>query len=286
LEPFAQEIKNFILSREVIHGDETFVQVLKEPGKSAESKSYMWCMATSKHDATAVWFEYSPSRTKQSAAELLQNFSGALHIDGYESYNETIYKNGITRIGCVAHARRYFDIAKVAGSPSGKSQASWFLDCFQKLFLFEREWEDLSTEERLNNRILHAKSIWNEMQSKLFAIQPNVPPKSKLGRALGYLSLQWNSLVQYLSIGNAEISNNRMENFIRPFAIGRKNWMFSNSQNGAKASAALYSILISAKNNGLDPQEYLTTLFTELPKLFVATPTPDLTPFLPWNLKK
>jgi transposase len=286
LEGIASEIKNYILSRNTIHADETFVQVLKEPGKTAESKSYMWCLCTSKHDPTAVWFEYSPHRNKAAAENLLQNFKGILHLDGYESYSETVFKNGITRIGCVAHARRKFDVAKKDGSNSSKKHSVWFLNAFQKLFLLERDWENLNFAERVLKRNQEAALIWNEIQNKLTVLRPQVTPKSNLGKALNYLSNQWNDVTKYLSYGDTEISNNRMENFIRPFAIGRKNWLFSNSQAGAKASSNLYSILMTAKYNNLDVTKYLTTLFTELPKIYELEESPNLEKYLPWNWKE
>jgi transposase len=282
----AHEIHKYIFAQPVVHADETHVQVLKGTGKSAESKSYMWCACTSKDANPAVWFEFSPNRDKASAASLLGKFGGVLHVDGYESYSSTIAANGITRVGCWAHARRKFDVAKKDGSKSGQSLSAEFLDEIQKLFLFERDFVALEAADRVQQRKEKSSEIVNIIRAKLDKFKDQVPPKSKLGIALIYLTNQWKTLVAFLSEGQAELSNNRIENHIRPFAIGRKNWMFSATAKGAESSALLYTLVSTARANNVDVNAYLLHLLRELPKRYDQNlRQPDLTEFLPWNFK-
>ena len=155
----------------------------------------------------------------------------------------------------------------------------------QKLFLLERDWEDLSAEERCAERQKHSKPLVEDLQSYLDENLTRVTPKSKLGMAMTYLKNQWPLLTVFLNDGRASLSNNRMENLIRPFAIGRKNWMFSDTVAGAEASAGLYSLLLSAKMNELEARPYLISVLTEIPALLAKEPTADLSPYLPWNWK-
>lgn len=281
----AFEIKAHILGQAAIHADETTVQVLKGTGKTPTSKSYMWTLCTAEGTVPAVWFQHAPSRDKVAAARLLEKFAGLLHIDGFEGYAQTVERNDITRVGCWAHVRRYFDTAKKDGAPSGKPLSGEFLDDIQLLFLAERDWVGLAPEERLAGRLEKSKPIVDRIKQRLDDERYNVPPKSKLGAALTYLANQWETLVVFLADGRASLSNNRMENHIRPFAVGRKNWLFSDTSAGADASALIYSIVGTAKANGTRPQEYLTWLLTELPEA-EARPRKgklDLEPFMPWS---
>jgi transposase len=284
----AFEIKAFILAQEAIHADETTVQVLKGTGKKPTSDNYMWTLSTAKGTTPAVWFEHSPSRDKASAAKLLKDYDGILHVDGFEGYSEVIAKNGITRVGCWAHARRYFDTAKKDGAPAGKSLASAFLDDIQELFVLEREWATLTPEERMMLRQERAAPVVSRIRARLDEQRAQVTPKSKLGGAMTYLANQWDTLVVFLREGRAALSNNHMENHIRPFAIGRKNWMFSDTVAGADASALLYTLVGSARANEVPVVSYLEWLLEELPKAEAKPHSGklDLTPYMPWNYKK
>ena len=285
LTPLWELMKKEILSKKVIHCDETTIQVLKELGKKAESKSYMWAICTSEYDFPAVCFEYFSSRAASCAESLLQDFQGHLHVDGYAGYNAVASKKTVVRVACWAHVRRKFEDAKVSGAKTGTTLAEAFLALIQELFMHERDWKTLSTQERLDQRKEHSQAlvdkIWNLYEQNCAA----VPDKSKIGRAIGYLHGEWQGLLEFLSNGSVSLSNNRIENFIRPFAVGRKNWLFADSVEGAKSSAVLYSVVVTAKENGLDVYSYLKNLFTELPKLLQANPDADLTAFLPWNAK-
>lgn len=283
----AYEIKAFILSQSSIHADETTVQVLKGTGKKPTSDNFMWTLCTAQGAVPAVWFQHAPSRDKAAAAKLLQNFAGLLHLDGFEAYSETVEKNRITRVGCWAHVRRYFDTAKKDGAAAGKSLASAFLDDIQSLFLLEREWETLLPEERRERRQERSAALVETIRARLDEVRPLVTPKSKLGAALTYLANQWDTLIVFLSDGRAALSNNHMENHIRPFAVGRKNWLFSDTVKGAEASALLYTLVASARANRIPVGTYLEWLLTELPKA-EALPRQgklNLDPFLPWSFK-
>jgi transposase len=281
----AFEIRKYIFDQPAAHADETTVQVLKETGKTAQSNSYMWVACSSKNAFPAVWFEYSPDRTKDSAKHLIGKYSGILHVDGFPGYNSAIQNNGITRVGCWAHVRRKFDVAKKDGATSGKTLAAEFLDDIQALFMHEREFEKLLPIEKVTLRKEVSGPVIQSIEKRLHNFRHQVPPKSKLGEALTYLANQWDSLIVFLEHGEAELSNNRIENHIRPFAIGRKNWLFSDTVKGADASAIVYSVVCSAKANGLNIHQYLTFLLTELPRVYSKNLNPDLTEFLPWNFK-
>ena len=161
-----------------------------------------------------------------------------------------------------------------------------FLDEIQKLFLLERDFAALGAIERAEQRQVKSSEIIKNIREKLDKFKGQAPPKSKLGIALIYLENQWDTLVVFLSEGRAELSNNRMENHIRPFAIGRKNWMFSATAKGAESSAILYTLVSTARANNIDVNAYLLHLLRALPKLYAQNlRQPDLTEFLPWNFK-
>lgn len=283
--PIVQEIKKYILSQQAIHCDETTVQVLKEKGKSPTAKSYMWVLASCLEAKPAVVFQYYPNRSAESANDFLEGFKGILHADGYDGYNEICNLPNVTRVGCWAHARRKFESAFKDGAPAGKLLAEEFLKEIKKLFLIEREVIPLLLEERVKIRqeksapvILSIRKLIDDNVLKIF-------PRSKLGMAFGYISNEWNYLIEFLNHGLISLSNNRIENLVRPFAIGRKNWLFSNSTYGAEASAALYSLIGTAKENGLHIEDYLEDVFTQLPYLEKQN-NPSYESLLPWNWKK
>ena len=286
LTPLLELLQNSILSSDVAHADETHVQVLKEVGKTPQSKSYMWTLCSGEHGPPAVFYQYHDNRKSESATALLKDFKGLLHADGYESYNAVVEKNGIVRVGCWAHVRRKFEVAKKEGAPAGQTLSGEFLDRIQKLFLLEREWKNLSAQDRGAERQKNSAPLVEDLRSFLDKNISQVTPKSKLGMAMNYLNNQWPLLTVFVNDGRAALSNNRMENLIRPFAIGRKNWMFCDTVAGAQASAGLYSLLLTAKINELEARPYLISVLTEIPALLAQEPKADLSPYLPWNWKK
>jgi len=285
LTPLVNEIKKYILSQPVIHCDETYVQVLKGTDKKPTAKSYMWVLASHKNAHPASYFQFYPNRSMSSANDLLKNYSGFLQVDGYDGYNNICEQFNVTRVGCWAHVRRKFDSALKDGAPVGKTLAGAFLSEIQNLFLIEKEIESLSPEEKMDIRKNKSPIIIHNIRKLIDDNVYKVLPRSKLGNALGYISHEWPHLLHFLNNGLISLSNNRVENCIRPFAIGRKNWLFSQSVHGAQASATLYSLIATAKDNDLHVEEYLNDLFFKLP-ILGKSENPDYTPLLPWNWNK
>ena len=269
LAPIYQELHRELLKRDVLHGDETTLQVLKEPGKSAQSKSYMWLYRTGGDaEYPIVLYDYKPDRKAKNAEEFLEGFLGYLHADGYQGYHKL--RPDIRVVGCWAHARRKFDEAvnslpqkEQAGCAALEGQAF----C-TKLFSIEKDIQGLPFEEKRKQRQNRTKPVLDALFSWAQEKQKVTPPKSALGKALHYLKEQWPYLVRYLEDGRLEMSNNRAERSIKPFVMGRKNWLFANTPAGAQASAVIYSLIETAKETGLDPYKYLLWVLREAPKLF------------------
>lgn len=283
IQPLINLLRDHLLTQSLIHVDETKVQVLKELGKTAESPSYMWVQASAQGaDRPVILFDYDPTRSGSVPQRLLQDYGDALMVDGYDGYDAVCRNPEITRLGCWAHARRKFvEAGKVVGKKKGKSaKTDYALKLIGKLYKIEKNAKEVSPEERYRRRQALSKPIIDKLHEWLMAIQPTVPPKLALGKALTYLHNQWPRLIRYLDDGSYPIDNNCVENAIRPFVIGRKGWLFSTSVDGAKASANLYSLVETAKANGLNPYEYLKRVFTDLPN---AGTVEEIEALLPWN---
>ena len=280
LSPLYQALKQELIhNHDLLHADETTVQVLHEPGKTPQSKSYMWLYRTSGDtDQHIVLYEYRPGRGDQYPEAFLNGYEGYLQTDGYQSYTGL---PGVINVGCFAHLRRYFIEAQTA-MPKGKRSATadqGVAYCDQ-LFKLERDFQDLSPEERKQQRELHSKPVLAAMWT--WAENRNAAPKSKLGKALTYLKNQWPYLNNYLLDGRIEISNNRAERSIKPFVMSRKNFLFANTQKGADASAVIFSIIETAKENQLDPYRYLVWVLSSAPKLSDDNPE-WACELLPWK---
>ena len=266
LQPVYERMKTEMLKQDILHADETTLQVLHEPGKKAQSKSYMWLYRTGR-DAPMqlVLYEYRQSRGAKHPETFLKDYQGYLHADGYAVYYGL---PGVTVASCWAHVRRKFDealhgtlkqdVAKGSNALRGKQYCD-------SLFTIEGEISTLSPEERLKQRTKRAKPILEEFHDWVFHL--NDAPKSLLGSAAHYTRKLWPWLTNYLLDGRLEISNNRAERSIKPFVMGRKNFLFANVPKGAEASAVIYSLIETVKENGLDPYRYLTWLMREAPKL-------------------
>lgn len=202
-------------------------------------------------------------------------------VDGYEGYEKACQHYRITRLGCWAHARRKLVDAKAIQTTGKTGKADQGLAYIQKLYALEKVIKDQPPDERYRRRQNEAKPVIGELRAWLEQSLPHVPPHSAIGKALQYLHTQWHRLVRYLDDGAYPIDNNPAENAIRPFTVGRKNWLFSNSQAGAKASANLYSLIETAKANGLNPYDYLKVVFKELPN---AQSVEAIEMLLPWNI--
>jgi transposase len=266
--------------------DETTVQVLKEDGKAATSQSYMWVQRGGPPEQPVIRFSYSPSRSQAVADQLLHDFQGILQTDGYAGYSTPCAKNGLRHAGCWAHVRRKFDEALKAQDPKATSKAGKAdeaLATIRELYRIEKLIKDKSPTGKAKVRQQQAVPILNALEDWLDTSLPHVPPSTLTGKALAYLSNQWPTLTLYCEDGRLDIDNNAIERAIRPFVIGRNNWMFSDTVKGVNASANLYSLVETAKLNGLEPYRYLHHVFNELPK---ALTLEDIEQLLPWNVDK
>jgi len=283
----AQQIKQV----PVILMDETTLQVNKEPDKKASSKSYMWIRRglsppdpDHPHGKDMTLFHYSPSRKAQVAVDLLSGYQGALMTDGYDGYNAAIKEHRLQHANCWAHARRKFIEAEKSLPKGKKSPAiTAILNEIGKLYGIEKTIKPMLADDKQTERQAKAKPILEKLKTNLNNKLQTVTPKSKLGEAIAYTLKYWEGLITYLENGYIPIDNNGAENGIRPFVIGRKNWLFSDTVKGAEASARLYSIIETAKANGHEPYHYLRLLFTQLPE---AKTEQDMINLLPWNVKR
>ena len=284
LKPIYEEMKLRLCGHDVLHGDETVLQVLKEPGKTAQSKSYMWLYRTSgeaKHQI--VLYDYQPDRKHTHPEEFLKGFSGYLHADGYDGYHKL--PENITVVGCWAHLRRkLFDALKTL--PKDKQQdsnAAKGVAYCDRLFHYEKQFALLTPEKRQKERQRLSEPLMDEFYHWIENL--NALPGTLLGKAAYYAQSQHKYLVRYLLDGRLEISNNRAERSIKPFVIGRKNWLFANTPNGARASAVYYSLVVTARENGLNPFEYLTWIFSNAPNLGKPGYASAIEDFLPGSAK-
>jgi transposase len=280
LGPIIALLEEALLEGSVIHMDETPVQVLKEPGRKAQSQSYMWVRMGGMTDHPIVLFNYDPSRGGQVPTRLLKEFKGYLMTDGYAGYH-AVTSHDITGLGCWAHARRKFKEAeKIQGKSKGSGKVQMALNEIQKIYAIERHIREKPPDERQQIREARAGPILDKMRDWLDQSLDQVAPKTTLGKALKYLDSEWPRLIRYVGDGRLPIDNNACENAIRPFVVGRKNWLFSDSQAGAESSAAIYSLIETAKRAGHEPWHYLTHVLTELP----TTEPDDLHTLLPYNI--
>jgi transposase len=246
--------------------DETHTQVLKEKGRSAESKSWMWVRCTPNNTNKIVLFDYDPHRSGEVAKKLLSEFRGYLQVDGLASYNALEKVPGITRIGCNMHGRRYFEKALTVGAKSGKTLAEVGMKFYKKLYAHEEEIRALPREDRYHKREEVQKPIWDEFKSWAVVNHNKVPPQSKIGEAFQYFISEYEYLTGYMKDGQLEMDNGFAERVIRKFAIGRNNWMFADTSSGAEASAMFYSLLLTAKVNNVNIFKSMKYLFEKIPK--------------------
>jgi len=273
----------------LIQADETRVQVLKEPGRAATSDKYMWVTLGGPPGQPSVLFDYDPSRSQEVPLRLLDGFQGYLQTDGYAGYNAACIANNIIQLGCWDHARRKFKDAQAVqpkalkGKPHQLSKADCMLHFINGLYLIERQIKDLSTEEKYQRRQERSVPVLTKIKAYLEDTQHKVPKDSLTGKAMTYLSNQWEKLTVYCTNGELSISNILAENAIRPFVIGRKAWLFSDTPKGAHASAIHYSLIETAKANGWEPYDYLNQVLNALPH---ADTVEKIEALLPWNIKK
>jgi len=271
LRPVYDVLREQLCRESVLHADETTLQVLKETGRSSTSKSYMWLYRTSGCAKQAVvLYEYQPTRKAEHAEAFLKGFSGWLHADGYQGYHKL--PGNIRVVGCWAHARRKFDEAlQTLPKEMQKDSPAAIGECYcSRLFKLEQAFAELTPEERYEKRLEQEKPVLDALLSWANETQAKTAPKSALGRAIHYLLEQCPYLTRYLEDGRLELSNNRAERSIKPFVMGRKNWLFANTPGGAQASAVIYSLIETAKENKLDPYKYLLWVLQSAPGLSQA----------------
>ncbi len=293
VQPVFNLLRDHLLDAPITFGDETRVQVLKEPGRAAQAQSFMWAQMTDGSGPEGTGppirlFGYSPSRGAQAATLLYAGIreGGVLMTDGYQVYDQIAQKHHLVHLGCWAHCRRYFVEAvdvlpKNARGP--EQPAVQFVELIGKLYAVEKRARDrnLNAADRLLERKHHSVAVLERIEALLLTHLHAVVPGSLLGKALHYLSAQWPKLSRFVTNGSYPIDNNPCENAIRPFVVGRRNWLFSDTVGGANASANLYSLLQTCKVNGVDPYRYLVALFKALP---LAKTADDYEALLPWRI--
>jgi hypothetical protein len=290
VEPLMERIRCEIQAESFVQCDETPFQVLKEPGKRAQSQSYLWVLRGGPLEHPLIYYEYDPSRSAEVPKRLLRDFQGFMQTDGYEGYTALGKEPGIVHVGCWAHARRKFDEALRGQGKSKKkgakrtakgSRARQALSQIQTLYRIEREFKEVSPEERYAARQERTKPLLEKLREWLDASIDSVPPQSLTGKAMHYLDRQWPKLMRVLDDGRIPLDTNLVENAIRPFVLGRKNWLFADTVAGARASANLYGLIETAKANRIEPGRYLAHLFAVLP---TATSPEQLDALLPQNI--
>jgi transposase len=272
-QPLIELLEQEIRSGPLIHIDETPYQVLNEPGRRNTTKSYMWVFKGGGEDRPALLYQYHRTRSGEEALKFLEGYQGYIQSDAFSGYEFLAGKKGITHVGCWAHARRYFvDVIKAKKKNRSKrvqprSLADEALEYIRRLYQIEKE-------ARLNNLDDHgiyqlrqekSKPVLESFKTWLDAKQQITPPKGLLGKAISYALNHWEKLIVYIEDGRLSPDNNAAENAIRPFVVGRKNWLFAGHPNGAEAGATFYSLVETAKANGLEPYNYLRYIFEKLP---------------------
>lgn len=293
VQPVLNLLRDALLDSAIVHGDETEVQVLKEPGRKAQAKSYMWVQMTQASGIGGTGppirlFGYSPSRSTQAARTLYEGMraGGALMSDGYEPYGAIAEQHRLVHLGCWAHCRRYFHEALQAlpKDQRGPEQLpARFIELIGRLYKVEADArrDNLGATALQQQRTLHSVPVLEQIEALALQHLHGVLPGSLLGKALHYVSAQWPKLVRYVDDGRWPIDNNACENAIRPFVVGRRNWLFADTVAGANASANLYSLLQTCLANGIDGYRYLRALLVALPR---ARTVEDFEALMPWRL--
>ena len=283
--PLTNLFNDIQLGYDILQMDETTVQVLKEDGRAATDKSFMWVRRGGPPGQSVILFDYAPTRAGSVPMRILEDYKGYLQSDAYAAYDKPGRRDGVRHVGCLDHARRKFVEAvkaqhAVAGFERGLAPEALLI--IRKLYAIEKLARDgeMSPEQRHTLRQDKAKPVWDELRAWLDRNLGSVPPQSLTGKAIGYLAADWPRLVRTLEDGRLEVSNVLCENAIRPFVIGRKNWLFCDTPAGAHASARLYGIVETAKAAGLEPYAYLRHVFEKLPQ---AVTLADIEALLPWN---
>jgi transposase len=283
--PLINLIRDELLKGKVIQADETRIQVRNGTGKKPTAESYMWAFTRAGEGGEKiVLYELGPSRSHTVPLRVLEGFTGYLHTDGYEAYETLAEKmSGLVLVGDWSHVRRKFDeaIKAVSEDFKGEIKAKVAFDLINELFRIERKdiGKDASDEERVKVRQEKSAKIIADLKKWADEAAPTLPPKTLSGKAVRYMLERWEKLTLFLKDPILRLDTNPVEGVIRPFVVGRNNWMFADTVKGAEASAALYSLIVMARANGRNPFLYLKAVFTELPKAKTAD---DVAALLPW----
>lgn len=256
LEIIFNKMKDDLSHKDIIHADETTVQVLKESGKKVSSKSYMWTYVSSNYDDNIVLYEYTANRAGKNAETFLQDFKGYLHVDGYTGYNKV---DNVTLVHCMAHLRRKFHDVYVSLPEEQKkdSNTTEAMNYIHQIYTLDKKSRELPINERYKYKQTHIKPLMIKFRDWLNEKQLTSAPESGYGKAVNYAVNYLPTIMNYLLDGRLELDNNKAERAIKPFVIGRKNWLFSNTPNGARSSAILYSIVQTCLINKINPYKYL-----------------------------
>lgn len=282
--PFYKLLVHGFTLYDIAYADETPVQVLKEPDRPAESKSYMWCFIGGPPDKRGIVYHYDTSRGHAVVLQMLENFQGWLHCDGHSAY-DTYAKvvPGVMLIACWMHCRRkFYDVAKSIKAEGLSHKA---VKKIGKLYRIEEELKlkSASPEEIYQHRQEYSKPLLIEFKQWLDDNSLHIRPKSPLGNAFGYALNQWDKLIRYIDDGRLEIDNGLSERKIKPFVIGRKNWLFCDSVAGAQAAEIIYSVIETAKYHKVEPYSYLRYVLTQLPNVNTEV---ELEALLPFNIDR
>ncbi|SAK92943.1 transposase IS66 [Caballeronia arationis] len=280
-------LKAVLLGQWLIHGDETTVQVLKEKDRKAQDTSYMWVYRSAEDsEQPVVLFEYQPGRGQEYPKAFLGSYAGTLMTDGWPAWRTV---KSATHLGCLAHARRMFTDALKGQKNKPSARIIRALEFFQALYQVEAlAKQNLPEGETLANyryrlRQQHSVPLLSAFKAWLDELAPKVLPKSLFGEAVGYCRRQWQYLIRYVDDGRSPVDNNVIERDIRPFATARKSWLFSDTEAGAKASAIVYSLMLTCRACGIEPHAWLLHVLTELPQ---RPPDADIRDLLPFNYAK
>lgn len=285
VQPIINLLRDHLLDADLVYGDETVIQVLKEPGRAAQTKSTLWAQMNGTGPPVRL-FGYAQGRGAAHANDLYAGIrrGAVLMSDGYEVYNALAAAHDLVHLGCWTHARRYFVEAEAATPKAARSPeqpATQFIAAVGELYALETQAKEMAPQERGRLRREHSRPVLERIEGLLHQHLHAVTPSSLLGKALHYLAKQWPKLTRYVENGAWPIDNNLCENAIRPFVVGRRNWLFADTVGGAHASANLYSLIETCKANRVDPYRYLVKLFQALP---VAKTADDFEALLPWQL--
>jgi transposase len=284
-QPVINLLRDALLDAGMIYCDGTTLQVLKEEGRRPQTTSYLWAQMSGS-GVPVRCFTYTPGRGTKLGEKLFTGIrpGAVMMTDGYEPYNDIARRYGLVHLGCWVHVRRYFvkaedSVPKAARTPN--LLATRFIKLIGQLFVAEVLSETWSAQRRQRLRRRYSARVFEAIHALMLEQSHAVVPKSLLGKGLTYLRAQWPKLIRYIENGDWPVSNNACENAIRPFCLGRRSWLFSDTVDGANASANLYTLVETVKANGIDPYRYLTWLFQRLP---LAKTADDYDALLPWRM--